>query len=153
MKSYSGSCGPGEGICTDYDDIDIVMQNIQGNREDASCQMIGSDCKISFTIRNFDLKENAKLKLEITEAQSLCSGIFLKVETSSSIPGEVSSISNFIMSDGDQFFRGSIPTTFSYHMTPSLFKTDSHRWQDDQKGYHILPQEDPSKGSQVNISE
>jgi hypothetical protein len=82
LKSYSGSCVPGEGVCTEYHGIDVVMQNIQGNREDVSYQMIGSDCKISFTIRNSDLKENAKLKLEITEDQSLCSGIFLNVETS-----------------------------------------------------------------------
>jgi hypothetical protein len=58
-----------------------------------------------------------------------------------------------IWSDKDYFFRGSNPTTFSYLMTPSLFKTDSNKWEDDQRGYHISIQEKPTKGSQINISE
>ena len=87
--------------------------------------MINSYCKISFIIRILKLTENGKVSLKISEAQSICSGITLKVESSSSIPDEVSSITDAIWSDRGQFFIGSTPTTFSYLMTPSLFKTNS----------------------------
>ncbi len=140
-----------EGKCTEYLDIDI--DKIKGTIENLSCQKIQAKCKITFEIRNLNLIENGIVSLKLYEDQSLCSGISLKLETSSSIPGEVSTISNFILSDNGHFFRGSIPSTFSYLMTPSLFKTDSDIWQDDQIGYHILPQVNPSKGSQVNVSE
>jgi hypothetical protein len=125
---------------------------IKGTIENLSCQKIQAKCEISFETRNLDLIENCIVSLKLYEAQSLCSWIFLKVENSSSIPGEVSTISNFILSDYGQYFRGSIPSTFSYLMTPSLFKTDSDILQDDHIGYHILPRDNPLKGSQVNVS-
>jgi hypothetical protein len=91
--------------------------------------------------------------MKLSEDLSLCSEISLKIGTSSSIPDEVSSLSNVIWSDKDQFFRGSSPSIFRYLMTPSLFKTDSNRWEGEQKGYHISSQEVPSKGSQAYVSE
>jgi hypothetical protein len=93
------------------------------------------------------------VSIKLSEILSLCSGIYLKVETSSSIPSQVSSISDIIWSDRNQTFRGSVPSTFSYLMTPSLFKTDSSIWKDDQKGYHISVQEDPVRGSQISNKE
>jgi hypothetical protein len=93
------------------------------------------------------------VNIKLSEPLSICSGISLKVETSSSIPDEVSSILDFVLSDKDQFFRGSTPTTFSYLMTPSPFRTDSNIWKDDLKGYHISLQEDVNKGSQTYVSE
>lgn len=115
--------------------------------------MIESKCVLSFDIRNFELKDNGKVGLKLSESQSLSSGISLEIITSSSIPGEISSISDKILSDRQYFFRGPIPTTFSYLMTPSLFKTDSSIWEDEQTGYHISIQQFPTKGSQANISE
>jgi hypothetical protein len=38
-------------------------------------------------------------------------------------------------------------------MTPSLFKTDSNKWEDNQSGYHISIQSDPVKGSQAYSKE
>jgi hypothetical protein len=151
LKSYSGTCGNEEGICTN--DLDINIENIKGFKEEPICRKVNSDCYLNLRIRNFELIENGKMSIKLSEILSLCSSIYLKVETSSSIPGEVSSISDIIWSDKNQSFRGSIPSTFSYLMTPSLFKTDSSIWEDDQKGYHISVQEDPVKGSQASNKE
>ena len=151
FKTYGGLCESDEGKCTEY--LDINTESIKGTREDLTCRKIDSDCKISFNIRNFELTENAKVHIQLSEPQSFCSAISLKIETSSSIPDEVSSISESIWSDKDQLFRGSNPSTFSYLMTPSLFKTDSSLWEDNQTGYHISAQQDPVKGSQSYTKE
>ncbi len=58
-----------------------------------------------------------------------------------------------IWSDKYYFFRDSNPTTLCHLNTPSLFKTDSNKWEDDQRGYHISLQEDPTMGSQNNMSD
>jgi hypothetical protein len=115
--------------------------------------MIEFECVVSFDIRNFELNDNGKVRLKLSEPQSLSSGIALEIQTSSSIPGEMSSISDSVLSDKKYFFRGLIPTTFSYLMTPSLFKTDSIIWEDELTGYHISFQKFPTKGSQANLSE
>jgi hypothetical protein len=115
--------------------------------------MIESNCVVSFDIIHFELVDNGKVGLKLSQTLSLSSGISLVIQTSSSIPDEISSISDRISSDKEYFFRGSIPTTFSYLMTPSLFKTDSNIWEDEQTGYHISTQQSPTKGSQANISE
>jgi hypothetical protein len=129
------------------------MYNIKGIREDLTCKKVDSDCKISFNIKDFELTENGKVDIKLSEPQSFCSAISLKIETSSSIPDEVSSISESIWSDKDQLFRGYNPSTFSYLMTPSLFKSDSKLWEDNQTGYHISVEQDPVKGSQTYTKE
>jgi hypothetical protein len=150
LKAYGGQCEVGEKVCTP--DLDLVTESIDGEIQDLRCELIESDCKISFYIRHFELTENAIVSLILSEPLSLSSGISLKLETSSSIPDEVSSITDVIWSEKDVFFRGATPSTFSYLMTPSLFKTDSSKWEDDQKGYHISLENQPTHGSQVDIS-
>ncbi len=88
------------------------------------------------------------MNLKLYETESFCSAIYMKIETTSSIPGEISSVSDLILSNKNQYFKGPVPTTFSYLMTPSLFKTDSSLWQSDTTGYHISSNKDPIYGSQ-----
>jgi hypothetical protein len=151
FKAYGGKCDSDQVEFAEL--FDINMENIKGIREYLILEKVDSDCKISFNIRNFELTENGKVNIQLSEPQSFSSAISLKIETSSSIPDEVSSISESIWSDKDQLFRGSIPSTFSYLMTPSLFKTDSKLWEDNQTGYHISVEQDPVKGSQSYAKE
>lgn len=77
----------------------------------------------------------------------------MKVQTSSSIPNEISSIYSSVSSDKDKYFRGSSPSVFSYLMIPSLFESDTDEWESDLTGYHISMLEDPIEGSQISFSE
>lgn len=77
----------------------------------------------------------------------------MKIQTTSSIPGEISSISNVIWSNKDQYFKGSVSSIFSFLMTPSIFKTDSSEWQTDTTGYHISILKEPVYGSQAYVKE
>ena len=102
---------------------------------------------------NFDLSGDGKVNLKLYETESFCSAISVKIETTSSIPGEISSVSDVILSNKDQYFKGSVPSTFSFLMTPSLFKTDLSTWESDTTGYHISINKDPVYGSQSNAEE
>ncbi len=123
LISYPGECGSDEGICTKQ--LEINVENIQGDHEDPTCKKVESDCFINLKIRNFKLTENGKIDFQLSEDLSMSSEIYLKIESSSLIPDEISSISDVINSDMNFLYRGSTPSTFSYLMTPSLFRIDS----------------------------
>jgi hypothetical protein len=89
LISYPGECGSDEGICTKQ--LEINVENIQGDREDPTCRKVESDCFINLKIRNFQLTENGKIGFQLSEDLSMSSGIYLKIESSSSIPDEISS--------------------------------------------------------------
>lgn len=79
----------------------------------------------------------------------MSSKISVKIETSSSIPGQTSSIYSEITSQTKYFFRGPDPCIFKFLMIPSLFHSDTNTWEDDLTGYHISMLEKPTEGSQV----
>lgn len=149
--AYGGQCEISEGVCTD--ELDIDLENIQGTLENLKCKMIESKCVVSFDIRNFELEDNGKVSLKLLQDQSLSSEISILIQQSSSIPGQTSSISDRVSCEKDYLFRGPIPSTFSFLVTPSLFETDSSIWEDEKSGYHVTVQESPIKGSQASISE
>ena len=122
------------------------MQNL-------SCRKEVSTCIVNFEYSDFELENDGGISLILSENQSYCSEITLKIQTTSSIPNETSSISASIVSDSGKFFRGYIPTTFKILMIPSLFKTDASEWKSDEMGYHISLLEDPNEGSNVVFSE
>jgi hypothetical protein len=107
------------------------------------------ECHISLKFHKFDLDNNGSINLLLTESKSLSSKISVKIETSSSIPGQTSSISYEITSKTKYFFRGSDPCIFKFLMIPSLFQTDTNTWDNDLTGYHISMLEKPTEGSQV----
>jgi hypothetical protein len=112
-----------------------------------------SSCYISFKILNFELINNGAISLRLSESQSYSSKINVKIQTSSSIPDEVSSISISISSSEGKYFRGFNPTIFKFLMIPSLFESNTEEWDTDLKGYHNSLIENPTEGSQVNFSE
>jgi hypothetical protein len=131
----------------------LKLDKVYGTLEDISCISNDLDCRISFKITNFDINSVSSIDLKLTESQSFCSGIVVKIQTSSSIPGEVSSINNVIRSDTFRYFRGQIPTVFTYLMTPSLFTTDTKEWENEQTGYHVSILQETVKGSQATFTE
>lgn len=91
--------------------------------------------------------------MELSEDNSLCSEISIKVEAPSSIPNEVSSITTRVKSESGKYFRGFTPSVISMLLTPSLFLTDTNKWENKLKGFHISESEEPIEGSQIDFSE
>jgi hypothetical protein len=139
------------GECTEH--ITIAYDNIRGKIQDIQCRKVESDCEISFRVSNLYLGSSAYVSIELLEKDSYCSDIYVKVQTSSSIPDETSSITTYILSDKNKLFRGYDPTVIHLLMTPSLFLSDTDIWESEAQGYHISQVQNNIKGSQIDFTE
>ncbi len=136
--------------------MDISFENIKSKYENLQCFKVGSTCYVQFEVPNFELEMSGSINLELYEPESFCSGMRFKVQTSSSIPDQISSISTTVPSDDFTYFNGPDPTIISLLMTPSLFITDKVIWSDpdmDSEGYHISQTENAIKGTKISFSE
>jgi hypothetical protein len=129
------------------------LNNVNGELADLKCSIIDSDCYVNFSIKDFELTSLGSMSLELTEVDSLCSDISVKVQTSSSIPDELSTISTTIPKDANKYYRGLDGSTVSLLMTPSLFISERGDWASELKGYHISQTQKPIKGSQISYTE
>lgn len=131
----------------------IDLTNIKGTQQPTTCKKVDLSCHVSFKVSNFDLDSPAGVRLKLSELESYCTDIVMKIQTTSSIPDGISSITTTISSDKYKYFIGSDPSNFKLTMTPSLFLTDTNEWDTDLEGYHISLLEEPTEGSQVDFSE
>lgn len=120
---------------------------------DLKCSIIDSDCYVNFSIKEFELSSLGSVSVELSEFNSYCSDISVKVQTSSSIPNELSTISTTIPKDSNKYYRGSEGSKVSLLMTPSLFISETDDWPSELKGYHISQTKYPIKGSQISYTE
>lgn len=140
--------------CTKF--LNIYFESINGKLENLKCTKVESDCHISFNVSNLELERAGSITLELFESESFCSEMNFKMQTSSSIPDEISSIISRIPRDGINYFKGPDPTVIGLLMTPSLFVAKTGFWQNEyqeQKGYHISQTTEVIKGSQMTYSE
>lgn len=151
FSNYGGECAVQDNKCTDF--LSISLDNIEGRLVDLRCSIIDSDCYIHFNIIDFELLSLGSVNVELSEADSYCSDISVKVQTSSSIPDENSTIITTIPKDFNKYYRGSEASIVSLLMTPSLFLSDTEDWPSELKGYHVSQTQDPIKGSQVRYTE
>ena len=131
----------------------ITPVNIKGTSRNRTCSKKGLNCEVSFTYSNFEILSTGSLTLEINEVDSYASSISLEISSSSSIPNEVSTTISSISSEENMYFRGPDPSIFYLLMTPSIFLTDSEKWEDELKGYHVSEVQDPEHGSEITYSE
>jgi hypothetical protein len=137
--------------CTEY--LNISFDNVNGKLVDLKCSMIGSDCYVNFSIRDFELTSLGSVNVELTEVDSYCSDISVKLQTSSSIPNELSTISTTIPKNANKYYRGSEGSTVTLLITPSLFISDTGDWASELKGYHVSQTQNPIKGTQISYTE
>jgi hypothetical protein len=140
-----------EGKCSE--NITLDTSNIRGYIQDVNCQLTKLDCDVNFKIMNFELESSGSLSIEINDKDSYCSAIKVKVQTSSSIPDEDSSLISYVAADKDYFFKGYIPTDIHLMMIPSLFSSDTDKMTSEATGYHISKVENDVKGSQMSYKE
>lgn len=132
----------------------ISMDNLEGYITHMNLQKDTTHCMVSFKCYNCELLSTGSLTLTMEEDDSYATDIYVTISSSSSIPGENSTIkTNVSTSDNTKYFRGSDPIQIYLLMTPSLFHTDTEEWDDKLKGYHITELLDPQKGSTVEYSE
>lgn len=155
LMNYGDQCGDSVGNCDS--NVYIGYSNIDGTL-DTTCIQRDKTCRVEITCKSCELNYGAMLNYEFQQPYAFSESIAVNVTTTSSIPGEVSSIQQTISSDSDQLFRGFKPSEFFFQMTPSVssrqvFITDSSEWTSDVTGYHVSMLVTPVKGSTSTVFE
>jgi hypothetical protein len=140
-----------QGECSE--DIALNTSGIRGYIQNPKCQISDSDCDISFEIINFELERSGSIDMELNDKDSYCSGMHVKIQATSSIPDQNSSIVSYISADKDKLFKGYNPTEVNIMMIPSIFLSDTAELRSESTGYHISKFEKDVKGSQINYKE
>jgi len=148
---YGGECTNELNKCTEY--LKIYTDNIERKNEDKECRREAMDCIVSVSYAEFELVSTGSLTVQLDEYDSFSSDVSIAVSSYSSIPEEYSNITSHLQGDPGMYFRGSEASIFYLLITPSLFLSDSNKWEEESTGYHVSQMQDPDKGSQINYSE
>lgn len=143
---YGGSCNNSDGqvLSSQYVNIIAGSMSLSAMKEEANCVITWNclDCQI---------QTGSYIEYSLSEITSYCSGIGVNVTSSSSIPNQISSIQNTVVSDSHKVFRGYGATVFTILMTPSLYiSADS---SSKSTGYHVSLGSDTKPGTQYTTSQ
>jgi hypothetical protein len=132
----------------------ISMDNLNGYIIDRNLEKENTSCIVSFKCYNCEVINAGSLTLTMEEDDSYASDIYATISSSSSIPGESSTIKTFVSTnDNTSYLRGPDPSLIYISTTPSIFLTDTGEWDNQVKGYHITEISPPKIGSKVEYSE
>ncbi|CAG9332589.1 unnamed protein product [Blepharisma stoltei] len=149
---YGGICAYEGSVC--HGDLAYKFTNIKGHIHAPSCEFIEKNCIVTFLCSNCILETGAKLYAAFYEMTSYSSYIAIQVTSSSSIPGEDSSIYSLLKANNEKLaFRGATPSEFTFLMTPSLFKSEISAWPREETGYHVSLPSSPVSGSAYTVEE
>ena len=146
LISYGGQC---ESRSKCLDSIKISLSNIICSKTIESCKLSKETCSIIITCENGEIETGGSISLILKESRSYASAIYVNLTADSSIPDEISSITSSVVSQDGSVFRGSLASEFYFLATPSLFRSESSKWDNDITGYHISEKNSPNKGSQI----
>ena len=125
----------------------IYDQNIKNSEKISTCIENKGTCKINIEFKNAEILTGAEISINILGTSSYTSGIKVNLTSSSSIPDQISSVYSAIKPDNGSVFIGSSFSEFYFLATPSLFKSDSTKWETEDTGYHISERTSPKFGS------
>lgn len=149
---YGGKCESSKEECSDI--LKIMAANIHSEGKSVSCKKEPQYCAVTYKCYNCELTRTGTFTLKMVEDESYATDIYVSISSSSSIPGEKSTLTTIVTASSiDKYFRGSDPTTINLLTTPSLFLTNLDDWNSELKGYHISQLVDPHEGSEVEYSE
>jgi hypothetical protein len=110
------------------------MDNLIGRFTENKFERDGTLCIVSFKCLECELTNTGSLTLTMVEDESYATDIYITISSSSSIPGEYSTIKTKVStSDITKYYRGSDPSIVNLLMTPSLFLTDTGEWENELK--------------------
>ena len=142
---YGGTCEV-DGICAN--ESTFTFANMNGAIS-YGCSKSSQTCTVLIECLSCILDAAAGIDIYFYEEFSFCSQISVNVTSSSSIPGETSSVQSLIGSDDDAYFKGFEPTVFSHTLIPTLFQDGA----EGSSGYHVSIDTSPVKGSQYSSND
>ena len=105
-------------------------------------------CTIAVHCTSCTINQGATLSITLQEQLSYSTGIIITASSSSSIPGNSSSVTQSLYASSGCMFIGPVASQFSFIMTPSLFVSESSQWPSTQTGYHVFSDSIAIAGSQ-----
>ncbi|CAG9313184.1 unnamed protein product [Blepharisma stoltei] len=148
LYRYGGNCVD-NGKCESS--LLKTLHEISYSWMELKCSRSEGNCHISFSFASCVISTGAYIELDLQEKQSYTSAISVSLNSSSSIPNQFSSISQSLLPQKNQVFRGANPSKFYFSMIPSLFRSYVSDWPDKLTGYHVSYNTPPEAGSQYAI--
>ena len=142
---YGGTCEI-NGACVDQSTF--AFANIYGQIS-YTCSKSVQTCTVQIHCKSCTLNASAQISINFYEEFSFCSQISVNITSSSSIPGESSSVQSLIGSNYNAYFKGTSPTVFSHSVIPTLFQAGNA----EHSGYHVSVDKPPVEGSQYSSSD
>jgi hypothetical protein len=113
-------------------------------------------CTIAWECKNCVINTGEYIEYNMQQQSSFSDRIVANVTSSSSIPGETSSVEQSISSAYNTMYRGSAFNLMYFELIPSVssrqvFITDSAEWTTDQTGYHVAVNKAAVEGSTASV--
>lgn len=119
-------------------DFSIIPNNLAFSYASYNCVKEDTACVIRYSCNDCKIHVGGSISFKLKEGKSYASSFLVTIETTSSIPGMNSSISQmFYPEDTDAVFRGINPSVLEASMIASLFLSDYSEWPSMTTGYHI----------------
>jgi transcription elongation factor Elf1 len=155
LENYGDSCGPAEGgSCSS--EIFVKTTQVTSTTPVVTCKQKESACIITWVCKNCVVNTGARIDYSLQQINSYSTQIAANVTSTSSIPGENSSVEQSVTSAFDTVYRGHDINQLYFEVTPSVrprqvFITDSTEWNTDLTGYHIAATKESVEGSVTSV--
>jgi hypothetical protein len=143
--SYFDNCSSG--------DITATPTKLKYSSTDTKTSKSHSSCLIKFFCNECVILTGATVSFTLDEFKGYSSLLKVNVTASSSIPDEVSSLTQYLYSPAQEAFRGNTPSMFEFEATASVSSTQlftsnlNNEGSSTKTGYHITTSSLPISGS------
>lgn len=141
------------GVCIENDkcneDISVKVTKINIEKSEFVCVKEKYNCIIYYYCIDCEIKSDSRISFTLKEVNSYTTAIEANLTSSSSIPGEISSIEIVKVANTNELFRGVTPTKFYFTITPSYYTSQTGS----ATGYHIALEKSPNAGSSYKPSD
>ena len=146
FNSY-GPCEAEANLC-DFT-IAYSVDSEQHHEFSLNCFAEASDCRLLLECKECSIESSFAIDFQLSHMLSYSSGISLRTEADSSIPGAKSELVQSVYPEQEKVFRGYPPSEFYISMVGSVFKDDSH----EGVGFHVLKDRSPVAGATTYTSQ
>lgn len=147
LHNYYGKCTDENGNCN----MDMYINNkgsFYGSISPIKCKPIENGCSINFSCNDCSFEKYVEMNMTILGVLAYIDTIEAVCLSGSSIPEGDSKTAAYVKATESKVFNGFKPSVFSFYMIPSVFYTDSGKWENERVGFHSMYVDLPVDGSE-----
>lgn len=137
-------------------DIEVTASNLKYLQSEVQANKLNNACIITFRCVKCTVGTGALVEIVINEANSQSSILMANVTATSSIPNQISSVTQFLKAPSGETFKGFVASIFKFDTTSSVGPKQYYEadiiddGSDSETGYHITTPSLPIAGSSVS---